>query len=130
MRKLLLCVAAAAAMAVGGVSTALAQGEIIIINNNAPGVGFNDPTPAAPVGGNPGVTLGQQRLNVFEFAADIWEAVLQPTNDIRVQAHSCRSPRACSARRATTTVCANFPGAEFPDMWYHSALANQLAGED
>ena len=34
MRKLLLYVAAAAAMAVGGVSTALAQGQIIIINNN------------------------------------------------------------------------------------------------
>ena len=42
---------------------ALAGGATItIVNMNAPGVGFNDPTPAAPVGGNPGTTVGQQRL--------------------------------------------------------------------
>jgi hypothetical protein len=39
---------------------------ITIINNNAAGVGFNDPTPVAPVGGNPGVTLGAQRLYIFQ----------------------------------------------------------------
>ena len=57
MRKLIYSVAAVAAMALAGVSAALAQGQIVIINNNAPGVGFNDPTPAAPVGGNNGGTL-------------------------------------------------------------------------
>ena len=30
-------------------------------------VGFNDPTPVAPVGGNPGTTLGQQRFNVYQL---------------------------------------------------------------
>ncbi len=35
----------------------------IVINNvNGAGVGFNDPTAVAPVGGNTGTTLGQQRL--------------------------------------------------------------------
>ena len=31
-----------------------------------------------PVGGNPGVTLGQQRLNVFQYAANMWEARSNP----------------------------------------------------
>ena len=34
--------------------SAVAQAQITIVNGNAPGVGFNDPTPAAPVGGNAG----------------------------------------------------------------------------
>ena len=46
--------------------------QIAIINNNAAGVGFNDPTPAAPIGGNPGTTVGEQRLNAFRHAAEIW----------------------------------------------------------
>ena len=45
--------------------SAHAAATIVIINNNQPGVGFNDATAAAPVGGNPGTTLGQQRLNAF-----------------------------------------------------------------
>ena len=48
---------------------------ITIVNNNAPGVGFNDPSPRLPVGGNPGITLGDQRLNVFNYAAGIWGGV-------------------------------------------------------
>ena len=39
-----------------------AAATITIVNANEPGVGFNDPTPALPVGGNNGTTLGQQRL--------------------------------------------------------------------
>jgi len=46
-------------------------GAIVVINNtDPPGVGFNDPTPAAPVGGNTGTTIGQQRLGAFPFAAN------------------------------------------------------------
>ena len=83
---------AVAALALAS-SAAFAQGQIIIQNINAPGVGFNDPTPAAPVGGNNGATLGQQRLNVFEFAANIWEAVLQPKVDIKKKSISFRITR-------------------------------------
>src|ERR1043166_9848188 len=86
MRTFIYSVAATAVMAVGGVSAAFAQGHIIINNINAPNVGFNDPTPEAPVGGNPGTTLGQQRLNVFNHAAQIWESVLQPKVDVIVNA--------------------------------------------
>ncbi len=130
MRRLIYSVAAAAAMALAGVSSALAQGQIIIINNNAAGVGFNDPTPAAPIGGNPGTTLGQQRLNVFEHAANIWEAVLQPKADILVQAQFVPLAPNVLGSAGATFVFNNFPGAEYPDTWYHSALSDQLAGAD
>ena len=43
-----------------------------IVNNDGAGEGFNDTTPVAPIGGNPGTTLGQQRLNVFQAAANVW----------------------------------------------------------
>ena len=49
--------------------------EIVVVD--APGEGFNDPTPAAPVGGNTGTTRGQQRLKAFEYAASIWSARLR-----------------------------------------------------
>ena len=38
------------------------------------GTGFNDQTPTAPVPGNSGTTLGQQRINVFQAAANAWGA--------------------------------------------------------
>ena len=48
-------------------STAFGNATITIQNNDAAGTGFNDNTPAAPVGGNAGTTVGQQRLNAFTF---------------------------------------------------------------
>src|SRR5436309_222932 len=59
---------------------------IVIQNTAAPGVGFNDPTLAVPVGGNPGTTLGQQRLNVFQGAANIWGANLNAVPTIVIDA--------------------------------------------
>ena len=38
--------------------------DLVLINLDAPGLGLNDPTPAEPVGGNPGMTVGGQRINV------------------------------------------------------------------
>ena len=53
--------------------------EFKIKNNDQPGEGFNDPTAATPVGGNPGTTVGAQRLRVFQEAARIWGELL-PSN--------------------------------------------------
>src|SRR5215218_1482734 len=111
MRTFICSVVAGAAMALAGVSSAFAQGQIIIINNNEPGVGFNDATPAAPVGGNPGTTLGQQRLNVFEHAANIWEQVLQPRTDIFVQAQFIPLAPNVLGSAGATFIFDNFPGA-------------------
>ncbi len=87
----------------GAVSAGPAQ--FVIVNLNAPGVGFNDPTPVAPVGGNTGTTLGQQRLIAFEHAAQIWSARLDSAVPIRIRAQftslapgRTRKRRACLGR--------------------------------
>ncbi len=53
--------------------------SILIVNGDGPSEGFNDPTVVAPEGGNPGTTLGQQRMNLFNFAASIWGSFLDST---------------------------------------------------
>src|SRR6185503_19747876 len=110
MRRHVIGLTIAAVLGVSG--SASAQGHIIIFNKNAPGVGFNDPTPAAPVGGNPGTTLGQQRANVFLRAAAIWEAKLQPRVDINVVAQFTPLGANVLGSAGAIQVFANFPGAE------------------
>lgn len=115
-------------------ATAHAAATIVILNGNAPGVGFNDPTPVAPVGGNPGTTLGQQRLNAFQRAAEIWGAQLNSVPTIVVLATV--EPLACTATSAVLGsagprgVWRDFSTAPFASTWYHSSLANALAGVD
>jgi hypothetical protein len=110
------------------------SGQIVLNIVDPPGVGFNDPKPVSPVGGNGGTTLGAQRRIVFETAASIWEVTLDPKVDIVIQ--SSFSPLPCTAATGvlgaagTIQVFANFVGAEWPNTWYHSALGNHLQGED
>ncbi len=59
---------------------------IVIINNDGAGEGFNDTTPKAPEGGNPGTTLGAQRLFLFQAVARGWGALLKSNIIIRVGA--------------------------------------------
>jgi hypothetical protein len=113
---------------------AFAQANIVVVNQDGPNEGFNDPTPAAPVGGNMGTTLGQQRLIAFQRAADIWGAKLSSNATIYIQA--AFNPLTCTPTAATLgaagaiQIFANFPGREFDNTWYHVALANKLAGAD
>lgn len=108
--------------------------SIEVVNQNAPGVGFNDPTPALPVGGNPGTTLGEQRLNAFRFAADIWAAHLVSEVPIRVGAAflplDCNATGAVLGAAGAYQVVANFPAAPIAGTWYPTALAGKLAGVD
>jgi len=131
MRRIfLLGLLAAAPVVVPGAHAA----TIVIVNNDGPGEGFNDPTAVAPVGGNPGVTLGAQRLNVFQEAANIWGGLLPSAVTIRVQAQF--NPQSCDASSAVLgsagpiQVFRDFSGAEVAATWYHVALANKLAGVD
>ncbi|MEM7482057.1 MAG: PA domain-containing protein [Acidobacteriota bacterium] len=107
---------------------------VTIVNVDPPNVGFNDPTPAAPVGGNPGTTLGQQRLNAFQYAAGLWGATLDSPITIRVQASNpplpCNATSAVLGAAGTIQVFANFANAPFTNTWYPGALANKLAGVD
>jgi len=126
--------AAALACALVLAASAGLAATITIVNVDAAGEGFNDPTAAAPVGGNPGTTVGQQRLNVFQTAANIWGAILPGSVQIRVQ--SAFDPLTCTATSGVLgsagpiSVFRDFTGAEFAGAWYHVALANQRAATD
>ena len=71
--------------ALAGVN-AQAAATINIVSRDAANLGFNDPTPVAPVGGNPGTTLGQQRWNVYRYVADLWANNLDSDVTITVSA--------------------------------------------
>ena len=89
MRSSIIGKAVIGLVAVGVAFTALpmqasANSTIIIVNVDGPGEGFNDPTPRTPVGGNTGTTIGQQRLNAFQSAANVWGAALDSSVPIRL----------------------------------------------
>ena len=115
-------------------SDAEAAATIIINNLDPAGVGFNDPTPAAPVGGNPGTTLGAQRLFAFTYAANLWGAALTSSVPIVVNASfdalSCTATTAVLGSAGATLVFRDFPNAPVPGTWYSVALANKLTGVD
>jgi len=105
---------------------------IEIQNRDKPGVGFNDPTPASAVGGNNGRTLGEQRMNVYRYVADIWGRNL--ASDIKITVSAGWEPLDCDATGAVLgsampyNVWYDFPGAPLYRTWYPQALANKLAG--
>ena len=114
--------------------SAHAAATITIVNLDGPGEGFNDPTPATPVGGNPGTTVGAQRLYVFQYAANIWGGLL--TSSVQIQVGAQMNPQTCDATSGVLGSASagsshrDFANAPFPDTWYQQALANKLAGFD
>jgi hypothetical protein len=76
------------------VPSPFAAATITVVNTDGPGEGFNDPTPAKPVGRNNGKTIGQQRLIAFQFAASIWGATLSDNVEIKIQ--SAFNPLPCT----------------------------------
>ena len=115
---------------------AMANATIVVNNIDGPNEGFNDPTPVAPVGGNPGTTRGQQRLIAFQFAADLWGATLDSNVTIRVNAAFNPLGANVLGSAGTTFVFSDFgsvfpfPGEQFSNTWYHSSLADKLAGAE
>jgi hypothetical protein len=123
---------ACGALAVGASSAHAAT--IVIVNLNEPGVGFNDSTPATPVGGNTGTTLGQQRLIAFQRAADLWGATLTSSVPVRIGASfeplSCTASSAVLGSAGATEIFSDFTNAPRANTWYPSALGSKLAGTD
>jgi hypothetical protein len=117
----------------GAVLSSPALAANIILNNvDAPGVGFNDPTPAAPVGGNAGTTVGQQRLIAYQRALQLWGRTLRSPVTIVVRGSFARldCARGVLASAGALQIFSDFPGATLPRHWYGAALANSLAGQD
>jgi hypothetical protein len=118
-----------------GLAVTARAATITIINGDGAGEGFNSTTPATPVGGNSGTTVGRQRLNVFQAAADIWGSLLTSTVTIRVRATfdpltPCGSRLGLLGSAGPLAAAANFPGAGIADVFYPIALANRQHGSD
>lgn len=119
--------------------SAFAGVSITIQNNDPAGQGFNDPTPVAPIGGNPGTTLGQQRLNSFNYAASIWGSILDSQvpiviaatfSPINVTSQPCTATTAILGQARALGFVTDFTNAPLPHVAYPIALANKLAGKD
>jgi hypothetical protein len=132
----LLATVFALAICVAFSASAFAGATVIVINNDGPGEGFNDPTPVAPVGGNPKTTKGEQRLFAFQFAADKWGATLDSNQTIRVVAAFNPLGANVLGSAGAWDVFSDFPGvglypgSQYPATWYSSALADKRAGVD
>lgn len=116
-------------LSLGGPNSAV----ITPVNINAPNVGLNDPTPAAPIGGNPGQTIGEQRRIAYRFAADLWGSVLTSNVEIKVEAQftplSCTASSGVLGSAGTKQIFGGFPNAVI-ETWYGGALANARSGID
>ncbi|HTD05792.1 PA domain-containing protein [Undibacterium sp.] len=129
-------VAALGAFVVGmtGSLSSFAAATIVINNGDLAGVGFNDPTVVAPVGGNTGTTLGQQRLIAFQAAADKWGATL--TSPVPILVLATWEPLTCTSTSATlgsagaTNIFRDFAAAPIANSWYSGALTNKLTATD
>jgi hypothetical protein len=127
---------ATALVAVTTLASPAGAANVVIHNLDPAGFGLNDPTPVAPVGGNPGTTLGQQRLNVMQFAADAWGNTLASDVPIDVLAFFddelfCDASSAVLGAAGTTVIFRD-DGSALPraNTWYHSALAEAIVGQD
>lgn len=113
---------------------AMAQVDFVLVNQDDPGEGYNDPEVRVPVGGNSGVTLGQQRQIAMQRAFDLWGQQLWSPEPVLVassfQNLFCSGPAALWGLGGPLFYLSNFVGAPIADTWYPVALANSLAGAD
>lgn len=113
-------------LALGVCPVALAGAEVRIVDGNGGGEGLNDRTAAGPVGGNPGTSVGEQRLIAAQYAAALWSATLG--NQVPIAVHVEFNDLDCSGGSAVL-------GSSGPSMLYGgdrfpAALANEQAGRD
>ena len=128
MNKTLLALATAALLAAGSATAA----DLQLLNLDSPGVGLNDTTPAAPVGGNPGTTKGAQATFVYEFAMKMWGSVLESKVPVKVYASfaplTCTSTSGVLGSAGTNWLIRLTDGVR--TRYYGSALADSLLGYD
>jgi hypothetical protein len=117
--------------------------ELRIQNSNGSGEGFNDTTPATPVGVNFGSTRGQQQIITFQYAAAVWGATLKSPVPTLIDAAFVTSAQdknmTCDANSGllgythpVNVLSPTSPSEPFPNFnaSYVAALANALVGQD
>ncbi|UPG85410.1 serine protease [Luteibacter aegosomatis] len=134
-RRGLLYTALLAAGLLGAMNAGAAT--IKIVNQDVgTGQGFDDHTPATPIGGNPGTTFGEQAFNVFLFAADIHGAYLK--SDVTIVNNATFEPLECDATGGVlgssgpvSVFTFDSPQGNVPaNTWVTGAEADAIAGED
>jgi hypothetical protein len=97
------------------------------------GAGFSDTTPVQPVGGNPGVTLGDQRRRALKRALEIWGVALDSPTPIVVNATfpdlSCTDKGAVLGQAYALQYVSGLPN-QPSGIYFPGALANRIAGRD
>jgi uncharacterized protein (TIGR03382 family) len=100
--------------------------------------GFDDPTPATPLGLNFGTTRGDQALIVFQAATAMWGAVLRSPipifidsqfNSATTDSHFICTPQGAVLAYTSPSGAETGPNFPNPDAAYISALANALSGQ-
>ncbi len=132
--------AAALALLLGSAAEARAIEVTRSFEEEPAGRGYRDATPAAPVGGNPGTTVGQQRTNVLDRALEVFAARLRGSQIVRVSSTfngddlPCTSTAAvlggASADHAFRHRGANASPHPRTGVLYHAALFDHLTAAD
>jgi hypothetical protein len=136
MRRLLPFLIAAFVTVVATPASADPPARVVLLNFDAgSGVGLDDPTPVAPVAGNKGTTLGQQRQIALAHAASIWARNLRSFVPIRIavafRTRTCTATGAVLASAGPAVFLRDFgKWTTQPGHWYPIALANKLGRED
>lgn len=113
-------------------ATQASAATIEINNDDDAGEGLNDPNPPADAsqkGNNPGTSLGQMRINVFEAAAEVWADILASgitiTVNVKFDELFCSENTGTLGSAGATASVATFPGSD-PGTAYPIALAESL----
>jgi hypothetical protein len=108
----------------------MTRATVTVLNCDGARVGFNDPTPVIPVGGNNGTTLGQQKMIAFQAAANNGEARLRAVWSFASTAVwtalTCTVNSAVLGSAGTAEVFRDFAGAPVGGHWYPKGLANKF----
>ena len=78
----------------------------------------------------PGAQANPEAQAAFQFAIDIWASTVVSSVPINVFADFANLGSGVLAQAGPTFIFRNFMNAPVPDVWYPSALAESLAGED
>ena len=110
---------------------------ITIVNNDGALEGFNstDAQLLPAPGNDSNANLGEQRLALFNAAAQIWGAFLDSNVTIKIGANfdslsPCNPSGGVLGSAGSSFIFRDFLNAEFDDTWYHSALADKQRGLD
>ena len=105
-----------------------------IFNADFVGEGLNDITPASPVGGNPGNTIGGQRNYVVQQVLNEWGARIYSPVPIQVEVAfdplTCTNSQAVLGAAGPTTVAKSYFDKGRTIAWSPAALVNSQSGYD